>query len=149
MKLFAPLLIALLLSSNALSQSFADKLYVVPSNVKLKDHRWSSKQGLDFDVVNHQTTDGHGVYMYIGVSESARVDFTDFVYTPILGKPIKLYETCEGKECRYTALVNTELVSHGREIWVQVWLKAHKDTLNVYLDWLSTLTFALKEPSSS
>ncbi len=146
MKLLISLLFILFFSVHTFAQSFTDKLYVIPKSSTLVEHRWSSEQGLDFDIVNYQTNQGKGVYMYIGVSENTRTNFEKSFYTPILGEPVKVYEQCESKNCRYSALVNTQLVSHGREIWAQIWVETKKGELNMYLDWLANLSFSLKDP---
>lgn len=141
MKLFFLLGLFSFFSVQVDAQSFPENLRVIPVNEKLEGHRWSYRQGLDFDIVNHRMSDGSGIQMYIDVSEKTKVSSTDFVYAVVMGAPTKLYERCKKGECKYTVLVKTGVKSNQKDIWVQIWVNTKKSDLDLYLDWLEKLTF--------
>ena len=116
-------------------------LQVLPISDKLTDHRWSYKQGLEFDIADFKTSSGQGIRMYVGVSPSTQVRFTDFITGVWKDKPIKLYKKCKNTWCDYTTLLNSIKDKNGRTIWVKLWINTPEEKTDMYLNWLMTLKF--------
>lgn len=132
---------------NAYAQSFPSSVAAAPVSDDIPGHRWSHRQGLDFDIIDFKTSDGQGVHMYVGVSPKTKSAFTQFISGVWMGKPVKLFKSCDGALCRYNTLLNSNITRNGQELWVQVWINTPVDQTDTYLDWLNSLTF-IENPSA-
>jgi hypothetical protein len=145
MKVVFSILIALVISSHVIAESFPDDLYAMPIAETLPEHQWSYQQGIDFDIIHFKKANGNGVRIYMDVKQ-ANIDSSDYIQTTVMGQPVKLFKKCEQKNnCLYTASINSGVQQNGTDLWTQIWVKPENNDIQPYIGWLSTLSFQQKK----